>query len=185
MSPSENRRQAFIAVGANLSDRLATINQALAALSAHAGIAFLQSSSVHETAPHGVEDQPPFLNLVLGVETTLGPEDLLALLLDIERLNGRVRTRRWGPRTLDLDLLVYENQRRAAATLELPHPRMLERPFVTVPLRELLDTPRFGRPVWDPLRVQLASLPGPAGTAIPLPLAVTAGARSGRPARDS
>jgi len=150
-------RQAFIGAGANLGDRRAAIAGAIARLRAQPGIAAVEASSIFETAPVGVVDQPMFLNAVLGVETTLSPEELLGALSEIERAFGRVRAEHWGPRTLDLDLLAFEGETRATAALELPHPRMLGRAFVTVPLRELLAHPRFDKACWAALRAQLES----------------------------
>jgi len=134
-------RQALVGVGANLGDRPATIRAALAALRAAPGILDLEPSAIYETAPVGVTDQPSFLNLVVGLVTTLSPEDLLALLRATERAAGRTRLNeiRWGPRILDLDLLLFENETRATPSLTLPHPRMWDRPFVTIPLAQLLS----------------------------------------------
>jgi 2-amino-4-hydroxy-6-hydroxymethyldihydropteridine diphosphokinase len=150
-------RQAFVAMGSNLGDRPQILRGALARLEAE--LTVLAVSRVYETDPVGVVDQPAFLNLVVGVETTLTPENLLQLLLRIEAEFGRVRVQRWGPRTLDLDLLAYENETRAGPDLELPHPRMFERAFVTVPLREVLATPSFRRESWGGLQEKLKSLP--------------------------
>jgi 2-amino-4-hydroxy-6-hydroxymethyldihydropteridine diphosphokinase len=106
----------------------------------------------------GRTDQPKFLNLVAGIETTLTPEELLTTLQKIEHAFGRKRVERWGPRTLDLDLLVYESEKRDTPELTLPHPRMLERAFVTVPLREVLQRPRFQGGQWTVLRERLRVL---------------------------
>lgn len=152
-------RQAFIGVGANLGDRWATISGAVAALAATPGVSALESSAVYATAPVGVLDQPKFLNLVVGIETSLRPGPLLIVLHALEDAAGRRRAHevRWGPRPLDLDLLLYEGEERADAELVLPHPRMWERAFVLVPLRELLGrSARFSRPVWEDLRTRLA-----------------------------
>jgi 2-amino-4-hydroxy-6-hydroxymethyldihydropteridine diphosphokinase len=157
-------RQSFVGVGANLGDRWATIRGALTALAGEPGIAVLAESPVYETAPVGVLDQPPFLNLVAGLDTTLTPEDLLAVLHRCERAAGRRRERevRWGPRLLDLDLLLFEGETRAGPDLILPHPRMWERGFVTVPLRDLLfGDPRFHGPVWAEVRARLGPPPPP------------------------
>ncbi len=133
-------RQGFIAVGANLGNRWATIQGALARLSSTPGISHLEASPLYETAPVGGVTQPDFLNLVVGVETTLAPEDLLTQLHAIEWTFGRNRAGevRWGPRPLDLDLLVVAGETRRHLYLELPHPRMFSRPFVMIPLRALL-----------------------------------------------
>lgn len=131
-------RQAFVGVGANLGDRLASIRAAAAALRGSPRTRSFASSSLFETDPVGVLDQPRFLNAVFAVETDLTPEGLLSELQRIEQAHGRVRDRRWGPRTLDLDLLWFADETRATAELTLPHPRLFERAFVIVPLRELL-----------------------------------------------
>lgn len=149
-------RQAFVGMGANLGDRWATLKAAMTRLESHPQIHFLQSSSIYETDPVGPTAQPMFLNLVVGLETTLSPEALLQTLMDIETEFGRIRNERWGPRTLDLDLLAYENETRSSGMLELPHPRMFERAFVTVPLRELVLQPRFKNASWTALENQLA-----------------------------
>lgn len=153
---SPSSRQAFVGLGANLGDRRATLARALDRLRAQPGINAVIASSLYETDPVGLTDQPVFLNQVTGVETTLSPEALLGVLLGIERDFGRVRVQRWGPRTLDLDLLAFEGETRATAELQLPHPRMLERGFVTVPLSELLARPHFERDTWAELRRELA-----------------------------
>lgn len=153
-------RQAFIGVGANLGARWTVIRAALTALAGASGIPTLEESAVYETAPVGVLDQPPFLNLVVGVETTLTPEGLLTVLHDRERAAGRRREQeaRWGPRPLDLDLLLFEGATRAGPDLFLPHPRMWERAFVLVPLRELIErVERFQRPAWTEVRARLAA----------------------------
>ncbi len=157
-------RQAFVGVGANLGDRWATMAAALADLASEPGIEFLERSPVYETAPVGVLDQPLFLNLAAGVETTLSPEALIAVLHRLEAGAGRRREVRWGPRTLDLDLLLFEGETRADPGLTLPHPRLWERAFVTVPLRDLLDRDRWRtRPAWAAARTRLAALPAGVG----------------------
>ncbi len=156
-------RQAILGVGANLGDRWATIAAALDRLRHAGGVHTLEISPVFETEPVGVREQPLFLNLVAGIETTLSPEELLRLLLAIERELGRERRVRWGPRTIDLDLLAYEGETRAAPELELPHPRMWERAFVIEPLRALLARPRFAAPRWAELRARLPAQPDERG----------------------
>lgn len=138
-------RQAFVGGGANLGDRLATLRAAGAALRRWAGVHACESSSFYETEPVGVADQPRFLNVVFAVDSELAPETLLQVLQRIEAEHGRVRERRWGPRTLDLDLLFYTGETRTTAELTLPHPRMFERAFVLVPLRELLSRAEIRR----------------------------------------
>jgi len=156
-------RQAFIGVGANLGDRWGTIRTALTELARIPGITALETSAIFETAPVGVTDQPVFLNLVVGIETTLTPEELLVKLLALERAAGRQRDKetRWGPRTLDLDLLLFEGEKRTSPQLELPHPRMWERAFVLAPLKDLLEhNIRFQLPCWEELchRLETANI---------------------------
>ena len=136
---SSRSRQAFVGVGANLGDRWAAIRRAKAALARVPGIAGVEASAVYETAPVGVLDQPEFLNLVLGIETTLAPEVLLAVLHRLEQAAGRRREKevRWGPRALDLDLLLYDNLELETPELIVPHPRLTERRFALEPLVEL------------------------------------------------
>jgi len=150
-------RQAFIGAGSNLDNRIEMLRGAFDALRVRAGISSVVSSSVFETRPVGLVAQPLFFNAVFGVETSETPEELLNGLLEIEQRFGRVRGERWGPRTLDLDLLVFEGEKRSSDALQLPHPRMLERGFVTAPLRELLKAPRFQTPRWKELRELLTN----------------------------
>ncbi|PTX92687.1 2-amino-4-hydroxy-6-hydroxymethyldihydropteridine diphosphokinase [Opitutus sp. ER46] len=149
-------RQALLSAGSNLGDRAAVLCDAMERLRTMPGILNLEMSGLFETDPVGLTDQPRFLNLAAGVATALSPETLLEMLQSIETEFGRERSVRWGPRTLDLDLLAYEGEVRASPGLTLPHPRLFERAFVLVPLRELLARPSFQRPAWDALRAQVA-----------------------------
>ena len=129
---------AYIALGSNLGDRAATLEAAVRRLRAEPGLRVLAVSGWHETDPvGGPAGQGKFLNAAATVETDLSPESLLALLQRIENQFGRVRTVKDGPRTLDLDLLLYGEARIASAALTVPHPRMRERAFVLLPLQEL------------------------------------------------
>lgn len=123
---------AYIGMGANLGDRLATLNEAIARLGAFGAV--LAVSSVYETDPVGMLDQPPFLNAAAGMRTSLPPEELMAGLLQIERDLGRVRTVRNAPRTIDLDLLLYDDAVIGTPNVTVPHPGLHERAFVLVPL---------------------------------------------------
>ena len=127
-----------IALGSNLGDRLTTLRQATRLLNELAG-SLLAVSAPYKTAPMYVTDQPEFLNAAALLRSPLAPEPLLAALLDIERQLGRARegATRFGPRTLDLDLLMGEGLVYTSAALTLPHPRMLERRFVLAPLAEI------------------------------------------------
>ncbi|WP_293171225.1 2-amino-4-hydroxy-6-hydroxymethyldihydropteridine diphosphokinase [Oceanithermus sp.] len=127
----------LIALGSNLGDRAGFLLAGLARLGALEGFAPGRLSPVYETEPVGPAEQGPYLNAVLEGESALEPRTLLAALLAIERELGRVRDRRWGPRTLDLDLLDYGGRVLRQPGLELPHPRLHERAFVLVPLADL------------------------------------------------
>ncbi len=128
---------AFLGLGSNLGDRLAHLALALRELRIHPAISLVQGSSVYESKPVGLTEQPDFLNLVVRIETTLPPLELLAVCLRIETALGRERRERWGPRTLDIDLLAYDDVVLGEERLTLPHPRMHERGFVLVPLAEI------------------------------------------------
>lgn len=148
-------RQAFVGMGSNLGDRLATLDAAAERLRSLPGTNWLELSSIYETEPVGGVPQPLYLNSVAGVETSLSAESLLAALLQIENEMGRVRNTRWGPRTLDLDLLLYEGVEQSTPGLELPHPRMLERAFVIIPLRELMQRNELFTARWQNMRSRL------------------------------
>lgn len=152
--------QALIGMGANLGDRKHNLNTALRLLDDTAGVQVLAVSSLYESDPVGYLEQPPFLNLVAGIETTLTPEQVLDTALDIERRLGRVRTFPNAPRTLDIDLLFHGDQPLQTDRLTLPHPRYAERAFVVVPLEEVLAHPSFQQHLqWDPLRAELKTNP--------------------------
>lgn len=129
--------RAFLGLGSNLGDRLAHLQRAIDALAATSGIQVVAVSAVYETAPVGGPSQDDFLNAVLAVDTDLLPHDLLAAAMHAEQLEERVRTVRWGPRTLDVDLLLYGDEHIDTPDLEIPHPRMHERGFVLAPLRDV------------------------------------------------
>jgi len=124
--------RAYVGVGANLGDREATIRAALDSLPGVAGV-----SQLRETDPVGVVDQPRFLNGAVVLETELTPRELLDMLLAIERELGRERRERWGPRTIDLDLLLYGDETIDEPGLTVPHPRLHERRFALEPLLDL------------------------------------------------
>lgn len=130
--------QAFVGLGCNLGDRLAKLSSALKALRAHPSINAVVCSSVYETVPMGPQDQPDYLNAVVSMQTELTACELLSELQRIEYEHGRVRDgQRWGPRTLDLDLLLYANDIIETPDLSVPHPGIAERSFVLLPLAEL------------------------------------------------
>lgn len=131
----------YIGLGANVGDREANINRALVEL-VRAGCALSQVSSIYETAPVGFSDQPDFLNAVAEIETDLGPGELMDALAGIERKIGREETFKWGPRTIDLDILLYGDRTLAEDNLAIPHPEMSKRAFVLVPLAEIAPNAR-------------------------------------------
>lgn len=134
---------AYVGLGSNLGDREATIRAALAALPGVFAV-----SELRETDPVGVTEQPAFLNGAAALETELSPRELLASLLAVERELGRERRERWGPRTIDLDLLLYGTETVDEPGLTIPHPRLHERRFALEPLAELdpeLLVPGHGR----------------------------------------
>lgn len=130
-------KTAFLALGSNLGDRLNCLTAAVRQLEANEMVRIVRVSSVYETPPVGVLEQPDFLNLVLEVRTDLSPERLLDHALSVEAQLGRVRRERWGPRTIDIDLLWYEGVATTTPMLTLPHPRLMERAFVVMPFAEI------------------------------------------------
>jgi 2-amino-4-hydroxy-6-hydroxymethyldihydropteridine diphosphokinase len=128
----------YVGLGANLGDPRAQLEAAIGAIGSRPGVRIQAISSAYESDPVGpVSDQPPFLNAVARVETTLAPDALLRVLLEIEDTLGRTRTVRFGPRTCDLDLLLFGDAVLDEPDLVLPHPRLAERRFVLEPLAEL------------------------------------------------
>ena len=131
--------EALIALGGNVGDVRTTFDRALAMLCDGDAVRLLARSSDYATPPWGVTDQPPFVNCCIAVETRLTPQALLARAQDTERAFGRDRAneQRWGPRTLDIDLIAYDDITIEEPDLTLPHPRLFERAFVLVPLIEI------------------------------------------------
>jgi 2-amino-4-hydroxy-6-hydroxymethyldihydropteridine diphosphokinase len=130
-------RRAYLGIGTNLGDRLAYLQLAVDALAAADGVRVVAASPVYETVPVGGPEQPDYLNAVVAVDTALSPRALLRLANTIEDDADRVRTVRWGPRTLDVDVLLVGDEQVAEPDLVVPHPRMRERAFVLVPLADL------------------------------------------------
>jgi len=153
--------RAFLGLGSNLGDRLAHLQAGVEALDATAGIAVIAVSPVYETVPVGGPAQDDFLNAVVAIDTDLAPHALLAAAMAVEQSEDRVRTVVWGPRTLDVDVLLFGDERVDTPDLEIPHPRMHERAFVLAPLHDLAPE-RVERPAegWEgvtvtPLRLRL------------------------------
>jgi 2-amino-4-hydroxy-6-hydroxymethyldihydropteridine diphosphokinase len=130
-------QRAALSVGSNMGDRLDNLQSGVDGLQRASGVAVVAVSSVFETDPVGRPEQPAFLNAVVIVDTELAPESLLELVQAIEEGAGRVRHERWGPRTLDLDILAVGQETRSDEALTLPHPRAAERGFVLVPWAEV------------------------------------------------
>lgn len=128
---------AYIALGANLADPVAQVHNAVAALRSLPQSQLLRCSSLYRTAPVGIHGQPDFINAVAALQTTLSPNELLAALFEVEARFGRRRDFHHAPRTLDLDLLLYDEEIIDSPQLQLPHPRMHLRAFVMAPLTEI------------------------------------------------
>ena len=143
----------FVGLGSNLGDRRRYIEDAVGRMREAAGIVVRRVSTLIETAPVGGPPQGNFVNGVVEIETTLGPRELLKELQAIEDALGRERAERWGPRTIDLDILLYGDEVATEADLMIPHPLMHERAFVLLPLAEI--APRARHPV---LRKTVAEL---------------------------
>ena len=146
-SPS---RRAYLALGSNLGDRAAQLREAVASLANMAAVTVVAVSSLYETAPVGGPEQGPFLNAVVALDTNLSPHQLLALAQRLEADAQRVRVEHWGPRTLDVDVLLVGDLVVSDPDLVVPHPRMWERGFVLAPLHdvapELVEAPDVGWP---------------------------------------
>ncbi|WP_456400485.1 2-amino-4-hydroxy-6-hydroxymethyldihydropteridine diphosphokinase [Mesoaciditoga sp.] len=145
---------AYIAFGSNMGKRKETIIQAMKKMR-EKEMSFLKISTFYETKPYGVTEQNDFMNCVAEVETTLTPVLLLDELLEIEKSLGRVREKRWGPRTIDLDIIFYDNKIVNFADLVIPHPDMQNRLFVLEPLNEIAPNyvhPFFHKKVSEMLR---------------------------------
>ena len=149
IGPLRREEFAFLGLGSNLGDRLTHLQHAVDALDEDALTRVDAVSSVYETEPVGGPAQEPFLNLAVRVATRRRPRRLLALCQAVEQRLGRERRERWGPRTIDVDVLLYGDRAVARRDLEIPHPRLEERPFALVPLLEVAPGARLpdGRPL--------------------------------------
>ncbi|HHU20185.1 MAG TPA: 2-amino-4-hydroxy-6-hydroxymethyldihydropteridine diphosphokinase [Bacilli bacterium] len=127
----------YIALGSNIAPRVDYLNQAIEAIGQVEQMSVVKQSSIYETEPVGYQDQAKFLNQVIEVETTYSPMEVLLACQSIENKLGRKREVRWGPRTIDLDILLYNHENIMTNQLIVPHPRMDSRAFVLVPLVEL------------------------------------------------
>jgi 2-amino-4-hydroxy-6-hydroxymethyldihydropteridine diphosphokinase len=147
---------AYLGLGSNLGDRLAHLQAAVDSLAAAPGVQVVAVSHVYETTPVGGPLQDDYLNAVVAVETSLDPRGLLALAQHLERQEHRVRHERWGPRTLDVDVLVVGDERVSEPDLVVPHPRLAERAFVLVPLADV--APEWSSAVRDRAGVRAAGI---------------------------
>ncbi len=144
---------AYIGLGSNIGDRLENCKQALRLMNT-AQTQVLQVSSFYQTSPVGYTDQPDFINAAAKIQTRLEPLELLDFLQEIERSLGKNITVRWGPRSIDLDIVLYDNLIINQERLQIPHPRMLERSFVLIPLAEI--APEIIHPVAGKTIAELA-----------------------------
>lgn len=129
--------QVYLSIGTNIGERAANLQQAVRLLMNEKKIEVKRVSSIYETAAVGFTDQADFLNIAVYVETSLSSEEILNVCQQIENELGRVREFRWGPRIIDLDILLYNNENIQTERLIVPHPRMYERAFVLVPLKDI------------------------------------------------
>jgi 2-amino-4-hydroxy-6-hydroxymethyldihydropteridine diphosphokinase len=138
---------AVLGLGGNIGDSRSLIAAAIDLLAKDAAIAIEAVSALYETPPWGKVDQPPFLNAAIRINTTHTPRGLLGAILDVERQLGRERTERWGPRSIDIDILLMEGIEIAEPGLSIPHPKLTERAFALIPLIDVMpDAIIFGRP---------------------------------------
>lgn len=144
----------YLALGTNLGHREENLRQALQKLSAQ--VKHLVVSRLYETEPAYVQDQPAFLNIAVGGQTELSPQDLLTFLKQIENEIGREKTIRYGPRLIDLDILLYEDVVLDTADLQIPHPRMAERGFVLLPLADI--APSIIHPILNKTMLEFVEL---------------------------
>ncbi|WP_019415318.1 2-amino-4-hydroxy-6-hydroxymethyldihydropteridine diphosphokinase [Paenisporosarcina sp. TG20] len=148
---------AYLSLGSNLGGRLEMLQDAVRMLQQQADLEVTRISSIYETDPVGYTDQAAFLNMVVEIKSKLSAKEILTICLETEQNLGRIREFRWGPRCIDLDILLYNNDNIESSKLTIPHPRMHERGFVLVPLLELVADsihPVTGVPFWKYEEVQ-------------------------------
>ncbi len=149
--------RAFLGLGANLGDRARSLAAAVERLASGRGLRVVRRSRVYESPAWGKTDQPPFLNQVIEVETALSPRALLRRCQEVEQALGRVRAERWGPRTIDVDVLLYGDLVAEAPGLVVPHAEIRRRAFVLAPLAEI--APGLRLPTGEAVEALLAALP--------------------------
>ena len=131
------KNDAYLSIGSNMNNRSANCRNALKALDDVDGIKLMAFSSLYETKPVGYKDQPNFINMAAKIKTDLSPQKLLMEIKNIEKLLGRKKNFRWGPRIIDLDILFYADKILTTPDLSIPHPHMTKRGFVLIPLLEI------------------------------------------------
>ncbi len=130
-------KRVYLGLGSNLGDRVENLRSCIRILTSCKSVRLSEVSGVYQTDPVGYKRQPQFLNAVVRIETALTPKDLLSLVQKIEKTLGRKRTIRWGPRTIDVDILLYGGEEIDEPGLMIPHPRIYDRRFVLLPLKEI------------------------------------------------
>jgi 2-amino-4-hydroxy-6-hydroxymethyldihydropteridine diphosphokinase len=158
LTDPDDRTRAFAGIGANVGDPAATLRKATQRLDEEEGIRVIAASPVYRNPPFGPQDQPHFLNAVLEMSVSISPQQLLQAFLSIEQEFGRVRDIRWGPRTLDLDILIYGDIEVDEPGLTIPHAHMLDRPFFLTPIADL--HPQGRHPVVNKPYLELAEAVG-------------------------
>jgi 2-amino-4-hydroxy-6-hydroxymethyldihydropteridine diphosphokinase len=148
--------RAYLGIGSNMGDRLGHLQAGVSSLAGEQGVEVVAVSGVYRTEPVGGPEQPEFLNAAVAISTTLSPHELLGLAQRIEGEQDRTREERWGPRTLDVDILLFGDITLHEADLEIPHPRLVERRFALEPLLEV--DPRAALPDGTPLADLLEGL---------------------------
>lgn len=137
MSSNGDKRRAWLGLGGNIGDVKTVLQEAIDLLRGNDGVELIEVSPLYKTPPWGVEDQPWFLNCCVEVSTTASPEELLEICQEAERQGKRQRTVRWGPRTIDIDIIAFEGIDQVEQRLTIPHPRATQRAFVMVPLADI------------------------------------------------
>ena len=155
------RVRAYLALGSNVGDRRAHLQGAVDELARTDGIEVVAVSRVYETDPVGGPEQDPYLNAVVAIDTDLDPHGLLVVAQQCERHAQRVRAERWGPRTLDVDILLFDGVRVDTSELTIPHPRMWERGFVLAPLHDVAPEVVDGSGPWPGVRMASVALDPP------------------------
>ncbi|QMU09938.1 2-amino-4-hydroxy-6-hydroxymethyldihydropteridine diphosphokinase [Mammaliicoccus lentus] len=143
---------AYLGLGSNIGERELQLEQAVTFLNSEEGIKVTQVSPIYETKPVGYTEQPDFLNMCIEISTELEALDLLKVCMMVEQQLHRVRNERWGPRTIDIDILLYDQSVIQSPDLEVPHPRMTERAFVMVPLNDIASNvvePISKKYIWE------------------------------------